>query len=216
MPTPQSPRSPQTPPPLVLASASPARLALLRRAGLDPAVAVSGVDEGALEAALGPDPAAGDVALTLAQAKARAVAARPESAGAIVVGCDSVLEFEGRALGKPEDAEEAVARWFEMRGRSGVLRTGHWLVDNSTGKEAGEVASTTVHFAEPSDEEVFAYVATGEPLRVAGAFTIDGLGGAFVAGIDGDHSNVVGLSKPLLRKLIIELGHSYTGYWSAS
>jgi septum formation protein len=151
----------------------------------------------------------------LAQAKARAVAVLDDTEGALVVGCDSVLEFEGRTLGKPESVEEAVARWYAMRGRSGVLLTGHWLVDRSTGKEIGEVAATTVHFGEPSDEEVFAYVATGEPLQVAGAFTIDGIGGAFIDGIDGDHSNVVGLSKPLLRKLITELGHSYAGYWTA-
>lgn len=206
---------PASPPPLILASASPARLALLRRAGIDPRVVVSGVDEDELEASLGPDARPADVALTLARAKARAVAALPDSRGALVVGCDSVLDFEGRALGKPDTAEEAVARWFEMRGRSGVLLTGHWLVDGTTGKEAGEVAATTVHFGEPSDEEVFAYVASGEPLEVAGAFKIDGLGGAFVDGLEGDHSNVVGLSKPLLRKLVIELGHSYTAYWGA-
>src|SRR6478752_4819063 len=119
---------PQTPPPLVLASASPARRELLVRAGLNPRVVVSGVDEDALEAALGPEAAPAEVALVLAQAKARAVAALPETAGALVVGCDSVLEFEGRALGKPDTEEEAVARWFQMRGRSGALLTGHWLV----------------------------------------------------------------------------------------
>ena len=103
-----------------------------------------------------------------------------------------------------------------MRGRSGVLLTGHWLVDRATGKEAGEVAATVVHFGEPSDEEILAYVATGEPLRVAGAFTIDGLGGAFVERLEGDHSNVIGLSKPLLRKLMADLGLNYTAYWSPS
>jgi len=131
----------------------------------------------------------------------------------LVVGCDSVLEFGGRALGKPDTAEEAVARWHAMRGRSGVLLTGHWLVDRATGKETGEVAATVVYFGEPSDEEVLAYVASGEPLRVAGAFTIDGLGGAFVDRLEGDHSNVVGLSRPLLRKLMAELGLDYTAYW---
>jgi len=203
----------ETPPPLVLASASPARLALLRSAGLDPRVLVSGVDEDAIEAALGPQATPSDVALALAQAKCRAVAALPESDSALVVGCDSVLEFGGRALGKPDTAEEAVARWHAMRGRSGVLLTGHWLVDRATGKETGEVAATVVYFGEPSDEEVLAYVASGEPLRVAGAFTIDGLGGAFVDRLEGDHSNVVGLSRPLLRKLMAELGLDYTAYW---
>ncbi len=152
--------------------------------------------------------------LALAQAKARAVAALDDTEGALVIGCDSLLELDGQALGKPESVEDAVARWFSMRGRSGVLLTGHWIVDRSTGKEIGEVAATTIHFGEPSDEEVFAYVATGEPLRVAGAFTIDGIGGAFVDGIDGDYSTVVGLSKPTLRRLITELGHSYAAYWT--
>src|SRR5437763_940047 len=169
-----------TPPPLVLASASPARLALLRSAGLDPRVLVSGIDEDALEAALGPAALPADVALELARAKARAVAGLPETEGTLVVGCDSILEFEGQALGKPDDAQDAVSRWYAMRGKSGRLLTGHWLVDRTTGEEVGAVAGTVVHFGEPSDEEVLAYVATGEPLRVAGAFTIDGLGGAFV------------------------------------
>jgi septum formation protein len=201
-------------PPLVLASASPARLALLRNAGFDPRVVVSGVDEDALEEALGADATPYDVALTLAQAKCRAVAALAETENALVIGCDSVLEFEGQALGKPDTAEEAVARWYAMRGRSGVLLTGHWLIDRSSGKEAGDVAATVVHFGEPSDEEILAYVATGEPLRVAGAFTIDGLGGAFVERLEGDHSNVVGLSKPLLRRLMGEVGVNYTSYWA--
>jgi septum formation protein len=212
---------------LVLASASPARLALLRAGGFTPRVLVSGVDEDAVEAALGPDAAPSDVALELARAKARAVAALPETDGALVVGCDSILEFEGQALGKPADAEEAVARWYAMRGKSGRLLTGHWLVDRAAAdgvgdvgkvgavREVGEVATTVVHFGEPSDEEVLAYVATGEPLLVAGAFTIDGLGGAFVERLEGDHSNVVGLSKPLLRKLMADLGVNYTAYWGA-
>jgi septum formation protein len=203
-------------PPVILASASPARLSLLRDAGFDPRVLVSGVDEDAIEAALGPDAIPADVALELARAKARAVAGLPDSEGALVIGCDSILEFEGQALGKPNDAQEAVSRWYAMRGKSGRLLTGHWLVDRTTGGEVGSVATTVVHFGEPSDEEILAYVAAGEPLRVAGAFTIDGLGGAFVAGLEGDHSNVIGLSKPLLRRLMGDLGLNYTAYWSTA
>jgi septum formation protein len=119
-----------------------------------------------------------------------------------------VLDLDGEALGKPTDAADAVARWRRMRGRSGVLRTGHCLVDTRTGRDAAEVASTTVHFADITDEEVEAYVATGEPLRVAGAFTIDGLGGPYVDGVEGDPHTVVGLSLPLLRRMLVDVGTS--------
>ena len=185
---------------LVLASASPARLGVLRRAGLEPEVVVSGVDE---DDVTGPPR---DVALTLAVRKAMAVARRCDDA--LVLGCDSVLDLDGEALGKPADAAEAVARWRRMRGRSGVLRTGHCLIDTRTRRDAVEVASTTVHFADVSDAEIEAYVATGEPLRVAGAFTIDGLGGPYVDRVDGDPHNVVGLSLPLLRRLLQDVGLS--------
>ena len=195
---------------LVLASASPARLATLRSAGIEPVVIVSGVDESQLD---GLPPA--ELALQLAELKCAAVATRADlPAGALVLGCDSVLELDGAAFGKPADAEEAVQRWQAMRGRSGVLRTGHCLTDTASGRVAAATASTTVHFADLSDEEVAAYVATGEPLAVAGAFTVDGLGGAFVTGIEGDHHNVVGVSLPLLRDLAAELGHPWTGLWS--
>ena len=194
----------------VLASASPARLATLRSAGLDPVVLVSGIDESRLD---GLPPA--ELALQLGELKCAAVAGRPEvPAGALVLGCDSVLELDGEALGKPGDADEAVRRWQQMRGRSGVLRTGHCLRDTSTGRVAAATASTTVHFADLDDEEIAAYVATGEPLWVAGAFTVDGLGGAFVRGIEGDHHNVVGVSLPLLRELVVELGHTWTELWT--
>jgi len=197
-------------PTFVLASASPARLATLRSAGLDPTVIVSGVDESQL-AGLAP----ADLALGLAELKCRAVADRDEvPAGALVLGCDSVLELDGQALGKPGDPDEAVARWRAMRGRSGVLRTGHCLRDTGSGREVSQTASTTVHFADVSDEEVTAYVATGEPLHVAGAFTVDSLGGAFVTGIEGDHHNVVGVSLPVLRTMVVGLGHSWTGLWA--
>lgn len=194
---------------LVLASASPARLGLLRQAGLAPEVIVSGVDEDALTA-----PTPGELALVLAEAKADAVAARPEAAGALLIGCDSVLELDGEALGKPADAEEATARWKSMRGRSGVLRTGHCVIDTATGRRASATASTTVRFGEPSDAEVAAYVASGEPLHVAGAFTLDGRSAPFVDGIDGDPGNVIGLSLPLLRRLLAELDIAITDLWA--
>lgn len=212
---------------LVLASASPARLSTLLRAGVKAYVLVSDVDEDFVVAQavsqhgeLTPE----DVALVLARAKCEAVSDRlsgdscPEDApvGALVLGCDSVLELNGELHGKPADEAEATARWQRMRGRSGVLHTGHWLIDDrddndgGTGATMGAVASTTVHFANISDEEIAAYVATGEPMGVAGAFTIDGLGGPFVAGIEGDHHNVVGISLPLLREMLAEINVSWS------
>ena len=196
--------------PLVLASASPARLQTLRNAGVDPVVIVSGVDESRLD---GLPPV--ELALQLAELKCATVAERDDvPAGSLVLGCDSVLDLDGEAFGKPADADEAVRRWRAMRGRTGVLRTGHCLRDTGTGRVAAATASTTVHFADLTDEEVTAYVATGEPLAVAGAFTVDGLGGAFVTGIEGDHHNVVGVSLPLVRDLAAELGHAWTDLWS--
>jgi septum formation protein len=193
-------------PRFVLASQSPARLQTLRDAGLNPVVIVSGVDESTVT---GP-PA--DVALTLAVRKAMAVA--PQCVDSLVLGCDSVLDLDGEALGKPTDQKDAVARWRRMRGRSGTLLTGHCLIDTTTDRQVAQVASTTVHFADLRDDEIEAYVDTGEPLAVAGAFTIDGLGGAFVEGIEGDPHNVVGISLPLLRHLLEELGRSYTDLWA--
>lgn len=195
---------------LVLASASPARLATLRQAGVEPVVIVSGVDESQLD---GLPPA--ELALQLAELKCAAVAQRDEvPAGALVLGCDSVLELDGGAHGKPDDAADAVRRWRAMRGRTGVLHTGHCVRATAGDRVAAATASTTVHFADLSDEEIDAYVATGEPLQVAGAFTVDGLGGAFVTGIEGDHHNVVGVSLPLVRELLSELGESWTDLWA--
>lgn len=196
-------------PRLVLASASPARLALLRQAGFDPEVIVSGVDEDAISA-----PSPGELARVLAEAKAAAVAARADAAGALVVGCDSVLDLDGEALGKPADATEATARWTAMRGRSGVLRTGHCVIDTRSGTRTSATASTTVHFGKPTDAEIAAYVASGEPLRVAGAFTMDGRSGPFVDGIEGDQGTVIGISLPLLRTLLAELGVAITDLWT--
>ncbi len=192
----------------VLASASPARLQTLRAAGVQAEVAVSGVDE----TQVGGTPA--DIALTLAVRKAEAVASSwPAS---LVLGCDSVLELGGEAYGKPQDGAEAVARWRRMRGESGVLHTGHCLIDTAAGRQSAALASTVVHFGDLSDEEITAYVGTGEPLRVAGAFTVDGLGGAFVERIEGDYHTVVGLSLPLLRRLLAELGHGFIDLWQDS
>ncbi|GAA4949549.1 Maf family protein [Yinghuangia aomiensis] len=194
--------------PLVLASQSPARLGLLRAAGLDPKVRVSGVDEDALTAAT-----PSDLALVLAQAKARVVAAEC-TGGELVVGCDSVLELDGEALGKPASPEAAVARWHAMRGREGVLVTGHCVIDTAAGTEASAICGTVVRFGTPTDAEIEAYVASGEPLRVAGAFTLDGRSAPFVDGIDGDPGNVIGLSLPLLRRLLAELGVGITDLWA--
>jgi len=198
-------------PRLVLASQSPARLQTLRNAGIEPVVIVSGVDEDQLS---GLAPA--DLALELARLKAAAVAGRDGvPAGALVLGCDSVLELDGEPLGKPGTPEEATRRWLAMRGRTGVLHTGHSLVDTGAGRTTSATASTTVEFADVTDDEIAAYVATGEPLHVAGAFTVDGLGGGFVTRIDGDHHNVVGVSLPLLRALVRELGHEWTALWAS-
>ncbi len=208
---------------LVLASASPARKRLLLAAGVEPSIVVSTVDEDAVAASaresygeLAPE----NLALVLARAKAEDVAAQLDHA--LVLGCDSVLELDGQIHGKPVDAAEAIERWSRMSGRSGVLHTGHWLIDTrdsdagGTGATLGATASTTVHFARVGPEEIEAYVATGEPLRVAGAFTIDGLGSPYVAGIEGDPSNVVGLSLPLLRELLDDLGIAWRTLRSAS
>lgn len=201
---------------LLLASASPARLRILRAAGIEPVVKPSDVDERSVRdylraerGALSP-PAE---ALELARAKAEAVAAGV--VGLVVLGCDSVLELDGTGYGKPAGPDEAVQRWSRMRGRSGVLHTGHWVIDrrDSSSPSRAAVASTTVHFADITDKEIAAYVATGEPLDVAGAFTIDGLGGAFVERIAGDPANVVGLSLIVLRRLLADLGVSWTALW---
>jgi septum formation protein len=204
---------------VVLASASPARLAVLRGAGLDPEVIVSGVDEDAFSA-----PSTGELAGVLATAKASKVAAGladaasgdagPGDAG-LVIGCDSMLDLEGRAYGKPESTDDAAARWREMSGKSGTLFTGHCVIDTASGRQRREVAATTVRFGTPTDAEISAYVNTGEPLGMAGAFTIEGLGGWFVESIDGDHNNVIGISLPLLRRMFADLGVTIPDLWAA-
>lgn len=213
--------------PLILASASPARTKLLRDAGIVHRIVVSDVDEDAATAAAGPL-APAETALLLARAKAESVAAGitgglsdgDPADGALVLGCDSVFEFDGFPYGKPWEPEVARDRWRQMRGRSGILHTGHWLIstphsrhDAATPFARGEVTSAVVRFEEVSDAEIDAYVATGEPLLVAGAFTIDGLAGAFISGIEGDPHTVVGLSISTLRRLLGQAGVSITELW---
>lgn len=203
---------------LILASASPARTKLLSEADIAHTVTVSDVDEDAVTAARG-TPGPYDTALLLARAKAESVAALPEAAGALVLGCDSVFEFEGEAHGKPYEADVARARIKRMSGSAGTLHTGHWLVDtrNGTGlgSASGAVASAEVHFLSLSDAEIDAYIATGEPLQCAGSFTIDGRGGAFIRKVDGDPHAVIGLSISTLRELLLAAGVNITDFWRA-
>jgi septum formation protein len=194
---------------LVLASASPARLALLRQAGLTPEVVVSHVDESSVRAAR-----VGEQVALLAAAKAKAVA--EQETDALVVGADSLLEFRGQPMGKPADAHDARDRWQRMSGRSGVLYTGQALFDVQDGQVVSRdvaVVSTVVHFASPTPRELEAYLATGEPLAVAGAFTLDGLGAPFVRRVDGDPAAVVGLSLATLRTQLAKRGLAVTDLW---
>ena len=199
-------------PRLILASASEARLRTLRNAGLDPEVVVSGVDEG-LEAVGG----VAELSARLAQLKAEAVDARIDhgSTPTLVIGCDSLLEVDGVRCGKPGTPPESVRRWQEIRGRTATLQTGHHVILHRGTAVATRtaVASTLVHFAEITDAEIDAYVASTEPLNVAGGFTIDGLGGPFITRIEGDHHNVVGISLPLLRIMLNELGIWWPSLW---
>ena len=206
---------------LVLASTSPARLRLLRDGGIEPITISPGVDEELLTEqglASGEIRNTQEMVLLLAKAKAEAVLNHPDAQDSLVIGCDSSLDLDGEALGKPHEAEVAIERWKSMRGRSGRLYTGHWLIDNrdpANPKAQGQATNTTVHFANLSDSEILAYVGTGEPLKVAGAFTIDGLGGAFIRAIEGDSHTVVGLSLTTLRDLCIKLGVDYPSLWSS-
>jgi len=192
---------------LLLASTSPARKRLLTDAGIVFETRSPGVDEDALVEAVKP-PTIQEMTLLLARAKAEAV-----TFDGLVLGCDSALLLDGEMLGKPHLPEVAIARWQKMRGQTGVLCSGHWLIDGETGEATGKVTQTTVKFADLSDEQIHKYVATGEPLQVAGAFTIDGIGGAFVERIEGDYHTVVGLSLVALRELVTELGHDYQSLW---
>ncbi|OBG80910.1 nucleoside triphosphate pyrophosphatase [Mycobacterium sp. E3305] len=207
---------------LVLGSASSGRRKVLRQAGIDPLVVVSGVDEDALLAALGPDAGPAEVVCALAAAKAEQVAGALDgdvAADCVVLGCDSMLDLDGELCGKPGSADAATAQWRRMAGRSGLLHTGHCLLRLSGGAithREVESACTTVHFAAPTDTDLRAYVAAGEPLQVAGGFTLHGLGGWFVDGIEGDPSNVIGVSLPLLRSLLARVGLSVAQLWTVS
>lgn len=197
---------------LILASQSPARLATLRAAGIEPEVIVSNVDEEAIEASM-PGLMPAQLAQVLATAKAEHVAAQI-SEPALILGCDSVFDVDGAAFGKPGTADVAKERWALMMGRSGTLHTGHHVIDTSSGKSASRVASTIVHMGTMTDQEIEDYLATGEPLSVAGGFTLDGLGGAFIDSIEGDPSTVVGISLPTVRGLLAELGVRWTSLWN--
>jgi septum formation protein len=197
---------------LILASASPARLGVLRQAGIDPIVQVSGVDEDAVQAAL-PNASHQELVTALARTKAQAVAEVTEHKDAVIVACDSMLSINGEILGKPGTPERARQRWAAMAGNSGELLTGHAVVVLENGKEAADWESTTVRFSKPTEAELDAYIASGEPLQVAGGFTIDGKGGWFVDGIDGNASSVIGISLPLTRRLLTEVGISVTTLW---
>ncbi|MGY4101335.1 Maf family protein [Nocardia sp. R16R-3T] len=206
---------------LVLASASPARRAVLRSAGIEPVVRISDVDEDAVAAALPPGTAPEVVVVELARAKARSVAATiPDfAADCVVVGCDSMLLVDGELQGKPHTPEVARARWSDMAGHSADLITGHCVLrmrDSEIVAESVDCSSTTVHFAKPEPEELDAYIASGEPLRVAGAFTLDGMGGWFVDRIDGDPSSVIGIGLPLLRRLLGDVGVGIAQLWRHS
>lgn len=195
----------------MLASTSPARKKLLSDAGINFQTISPGVDEDAMVELLKPQSA---IELTGMLAKAKAEAVSSQFENSLVLGCDSALEFEGEILGKPLVSEVAIARWLKMRGKSGVLHSGHHLIETSNSRGVTLVTQTRVHFANLSDTQIEKYVRTGEPLNVAGAFTIDGLGGAFVERIEGDYHTVVGLSLVGLRQLVTELGHEYLDLWS--
>lgn len=207
---------------VVLGSASAGRLRVLRQAGLDPLVVVSDVDEDALIASLDADTPPEAVVAKLANAKAVAVAAQlsPDvAADCIVLGCDSMLLHNDALRGKPGSAEAARRQWVSMAGTTGYLLTGHALLRITQGvitHTDGETANTTVHFGTPTDDELTAYIGSGEPIYVAGAFTLDGLGGWFIDGIEGDPSNVIGISLPLIQRMVASSGISITDLWRAS
>jgi septum formation protein len=199
--------------PVILASASPARLMLLRSQNIQPIVIASEINEKEIEEQL-KDSSTEIVVKELSIAKANYVLTNNVSLNSgILIAADSMLEFESQSLGKPLNAENAIARWQRMRGKSGILHTGHTVIRLDNKQTITRVISTKVEFANIDDKEIIDYVATKEPLNVAGAFTIDSLGAAFVKEVQGDHSNVIGLSLPALREIVRELGLSWTSLW---
>jgi septum formation protein len=191
---------------LVLASASPARRRLLQSAGIEPVVCPSDFDESQVR-----DRVASELVQTLALRKAETVA--NQFPDALILGCDSVLLVNGEIHGKPADAAQAIARWQKMRSQVGELYTGHALIDQQQDKTVVRCGITKVYFADVSDRQIEAYVATGEPLKCAGCFALEGRGGLFVDKLEGCHTNVIGLSLPLLRQMFAELGYDVTDFW---
>jgi septum formation protein len=194
-------------PPLVLASASPARLRLLRTAGIEPIVCPSAFDESQVQIS-----APQDLVQTLAEEKAAAVA--QQFNGKLILGCDSVLALQGQIYGKPAHPTEAIERWRQMRGQTGQLYTGHALLDQVQQRSLVRCQITEVEFALASDHQIAAYVASGEPLQCAGCFALEGRGGLLIERIIGCHSNVIGLSLPLLRQMLAELSYDAVDYWN--
>jgi septum formation protein len=193
-------------PQFVLASASPARRRLLQMVGIEPIVRVSNFDESQVQVE-----DAAELVQILARCKAEAIA--PQFESALIVGCDSVLLLNGEIHGKPENVEAAIARWQQMSGQVGELYTGHAIIDQTQQQTLVRTQVTRVYFAQMSDRAIKAYVATGEPLKCAGAFALEGRGGLFVDKIEGCHSNVIGLSLPLLRQMLSQLGYDVTDFW---
>jgi len=207
---------------VVLGSASPGRRKVLRQAGIDPMVVVSGVDEDAVAASLGPGATPDQVTAALATAKAEhvtALLAPAVAADCVVIGCDSLLYLDGQLCGKPASVDAARSQWRSMSGQAGQLHTGHCLIrlrDNEIAYQGTKTAVTTVHFGTPTADELRAYIDSGEPLTVAGGFTLDGLGGWFIEGVDGDPSSVIGLGLPLMRRLLRDAGLSLADLWTAN
>ncbi|MGL5076208.1 MAG: Maf family protein [Waterburya sp.] len=193
-------------PDFVLASASPARLKLLRMVGIEPIVCKSDFDEDQIQLE-----EAAELVTTLAKCKAETVV--PQFSDALILGCDSVLTVNDRIYGKPESPQIAIARWRGMRGRMGIIYTGHSLIDLKQQRQIIRCGITKVYFADISDRMIEAYIATGEPLQCAGSFALEGKGGMLVEKIEGCHSNVIGLSLPLLRQMLEDLGYNFSNFW---